>query len=190
MRSTVPVKEQTMICLIVMICLINLADSLLCYQCVATAPNMPCVNDYQGMVNTSLGIGKAYFKNCTAANITWDRCVIVYVEQYGSVQFFNRECHDGKTFQSKIDLPEFHNLPANNETTCGRNYDGQAICFRFCQTDFCNGPQKPPEVEKKSPCNESTMLDYFDDCSAASLLGPGFLMLQLAALVLVLILVF
>ncbi|XP_059138755.1 uncharacterized protein LOC131927107 [Physella acuta] len=168
MRSIVSVKQKTMMCLIAMMCLIHLAEALLCYQCPATSSNEPCVTDISGMVNTSLGISRKYFQNCSESKPTWDRCMIETAQVNRAYVLYHRGCHDGVNFTSGFDTPRFRGLNPNNLTTC-EFISPMIVCYTFCQKDFCNGPQ-PPEIPPKQVCNESMFdYDYGEPCGVAGM---------------------
>ncbi|RUS83682.1 hypothetical protein EGW08_008530, partial [Elysia chlorotica] len=144
-------------------------DSLLCYQCATTSPDShECKDDFGGLVNTSLGLTNKYFKNCTAANQNWTRCMILEAEGALGVQtFFHRGCHDGVHFSKLHQHQNFQNLPTNNESTCARITDSrESVCFRFCDTDFCNGPQATPD-----PCNRNSTSNSAIGCGSVALRG-------------------
>ncbi|CAL1537042.1 unnamed protein product [Lymnaea stagnalis] len=155
------------ICLVIGIA--QITDALLCYQCAISGADRPCITDMSGFYNTSLKLTKKYFKDCTATNPHWDRCVIETAESGGIITLFNRDCHDGLNFTEGFDDPKFRNLPANNYTTCvQKNLLGKLVCYTFCATDFCNGPQPPPT----KTCNE-TELEYGDVCGATAMTAYG-----------------
>ncbi|GFR65717.1 hypothetical protein ElyMa_003665600 [Elysia marginata] len=166
LRSAVPVF------FLLVLFLVTYVESLSCYQCATTAKHHECKDDYGGFVNTSMGLTHKYDKNCTAANVNWTRCMILTAQgQAGVETVFHRGCHDGETFSILHDSPKFRGLPPNNQTTCGRIASSrELVCFTFCATDFCNGPQPPPPIP--DPCS-NTSASYAGDarCGATGLQG-------------------
>lgn len=141
---------------------VKFSASLMCYQCASTTDTSDCYNDYEGFLNASQGIktNYPYAKNCTSSKPTWDRCMIESAKTDGKVTLYHRGCTDGKNFPDKLDDPRFLHLKPNNVTTCGLNNEvGMFVCYTFCVTDFCNGPQ----FEAKPPCNAT---EYGETCGA------------------------
>ncbi|CAL1531028.1 unnamed protein product [Lymnaea stagnalis] len=146
---------------VLLISFLKFGGCLMCYQCGSTTDASDCFTDVGGLVNASKGLRSNYHyaKNCTASKPEWDRCMIEEAKAANDkVSLFHRGCHDGKTFLA--DDPRFVHLKPNNASTCAIiNELDMVICYSFCMTDFCNGPQP----EDKVPCNET---GYGETCGA------------------------
>ncbi|GFO42480.1 hypothetical protein PoB_006898500 [Plakobranchus ocellatus] len=136
----------------------SVTECLQCFQCGTTSEFDECKDDWSGLVNTSIGITDKYAKDCTAANVNWTRCMILESEGSGRQTLFHRGCHDGVTFSKLYSHHRFENIPPNNESTCATIVETREfVCFRFCDTDYCNGPQPPIKTD---PCTGNAT--YFD----------------------------
>ncbi|CAL1531029.1 unnamed protein product [Lymnaea stagnalis] len=136
----------------------HVSDSIMCFQCASTGPEDKCIWDTEGLINSSLGISHGYDKDCNDAYEAWDRCMIESVEYQEKVTVFHRGCHDGKNFPLHFNNSRFINVAPDNATTCAYvTAVKKLVCYTFCMTDFCNGPQ--PEVKK--PCRNVT--EYYYD---------------------------
>ncbi|KAK0065366.1 hypothetical protein Bpfe_005392 [Biomphalaria pfeifferi] len=156
-------------------------ESLKCFQCAETTDTGHCALDVAGLLNASLGLPTWYHyaKDCTASKTDWTLCMIQTTETNGKKQLFHRGCHDGHTFDIGLDSPRFHNISANNDSTCAYVKDTNLlVCYSFCDEDFCNGPQ--PEPQKV--CNFTISSDGFyenveNPCHGLCLLPEVFLCL-------------
>ncbi|XP_059164335.1 uncharacterized protein LOC131947202 [Physella acuta] len=134
------------------------SECLLCYQCGDTSEHQNCLHDWQGLINTSLGNSTLYKKDCTAMNKNWTMCMIESAETEGKYTLFHRGCTDGESFPEKFNSSRFTNIAANNASTCAY-LPGltRLVCYRYCQTDYCNGPQ-PPSCNGSSLCDAAGMM--------------------------------
>uniref|UniRef100_A0A0B6ZGR7 Protein quiver n=1 Tax=Arion vulgaris TaxID=1028688 RepID=A0A0B6ZGR7_9EUPU len=112
---------------------------LQCFQCTTSNSTADCVTDLRGMINSSLGLTLKYTKNCTTIRKDLDRCMILYKEVDGTKKFYSRDCHNGTYFPDDFQSPLFDNILPNNQTTCDI-VKGTVVCYRSCNTSFCNGP--------------------------------------------------
>ncbi|XP_059138754.1 uncharacterized protein LOC131927106 [Physella acuta] len=155
----------------------------MCYQCATSSSSNDCITDWGGLVNTSRGLAKHYAKNCTDTRKTFDRCVIESAEVGGKFILYNRDCHDGLNFTKIFEDPKFVNLPPNNESTCGQ-VNNYLVCYRFCKTDFCNGPQAPPLIVKNCTGDE----ENWETCGAKGVYSnSGFQLMGIISLLFIII---
>ncbi|XP_059170659.1 ly6/PLAUR domain-containing protein 1-like [Physella acuta] len=157
--------QQLCLCVVFLVGVFTLSESIMCYQCATTDMSSGCVTDIEGLINVTAGNESSYqyAKNCTDSNPEWDRCMIETWETGGKRTVFNRDCTSRNGFIIVDEGHKFYNLPANNYTTCEWvSTVNHYICYTLCKEDFCNGPQPP----KKSDCperNRSTSSDdYYD----------------------------
>ncbi|BFZ23405.1 hypothetical protein BsWGS_26444 [Bradybaena similaris] len=125
------------------VCCWTVQADIQCYQCATTNSSGACVTDTQGLVNSSVGIGNKYIKNCTKIRNDLDRCMILYKEVNKNIVVYNRDCHNGTYFPEDYYSPLFDNVNPINQTVCDVIKDS-FVCYRSCKTSFCNGPQPGP----------------------------------------------
>jgi len=157
---------------------ISIASAISCYSCYGTRKNSSCESDYQGLVNASVLwnngtiVPGSYVNNCSLSSESgWDYCMILTREDINTgVYFYQRACTGFPDTQ--MDDVRFRDInPRSNSTTCSSTLP--VVCYTYCHTDLCNGPQRPAEAEDDCADYNATdpniTKEMYDRCAAASL---------------------
>ncbi|XP_041378458.1 uncharacterized protein LOC121390658 [Gigantopelta aegis] len=126
------------------------SESIWCYQCGSVKDNQECQTDLNKLKSHGSNREGKYAKDCSRQFLNQNNSVQYYclIETHrhtgGELLSFRRDCSDGVHFSYNIKnnsqrIRHLENLRPNNQSACA-TFEGEQICLRLCDTDFCNGP--------------------------------------------------